>query len=434
MQVTRSGEISVLGDLATVVALVRSGAARTRPDVARLSGLGRKAVTQRVDQLIALGLLADGQLGPSTGGRAPRELMFCSDSGRVLVCELNFERVSVGLTDLSGRLLAQDEMPISISAGAEVVLGHVERLFDQLIAADAGSDSEQKPAVWGIGIGVLGPVDASAGRPVPVGATVPGWGGYGVRDRLEARYGAPVWLDNEVNLMALGELRDGLGRGHSDLIYLKLGLGIGAGLISGGKLHRGADGTAGEVGHIAVSDEPSATCACGNVGCLVALAGGEALEHAGQEAAANGRSEALARLRDEGDAIRVTDVVAAAARGDRGSIEILTTAGEQVGRVVAMLVNAYNPSLVLIGGEVAAAGDLLLATIRRSVLRRALPLATRNLQVAFSPLSERAGLIGAAFMVLDHLYSPEHLPSWVAYGSPRGQSADIIHAPAAHVA
>jgi glucokinase-like ROK family protein len=432
MSISRLGDTASLGDLATVVALVRSGTARTRPELARLSGLGRKAVTQRVDQLVACGLFEDGPLGRSTGGRSPRELLFRAEAGCVLVCELNSTVVTVGLADLSGQLLIQQEASVDVHAGAESTLPHVEQLFDQVLcdaerrATDAGRPT---PRLWGVGMGVLGPVDAAAGRPVAL--TVPGWGDYPVRDRLEERYRVPVWLDNEVNLMALGEFRGGLGRGHPNLIYLKLGHGIGAGLVSGGRLHRGAHGIAGEVGHIAVSDDPSAVCPCGNVGCLNAVVGGSALARAGTESAVAGHSEALARLRADGRPIEVGDVVAAAASGDTGCIAILAAAGERAGRVIAMLVNAYNPSLVLIGGEVAAAGDLLLASIRQTVYRRALPLATRNLQVTFSPLSDRAGLVGAAFMVLDDLFSPELLLSWIEHGSPAGRTVAMLRSASA---
>ena len=127
-------------------------------------------------------------------------------------------------------------------------------------------------ALWGIGIGVPGPVEFATGRPVspPI---MPGWDGYPIRERFAARYGAPVWVDNDVNVLALGEWRSGVAAGHDDVVVVKIGTGIGAGIISGGRLHRGAQGSAGDVGHIQVVDDPAVVCRCGNIGCLEALAG-----------------------------------------------------------------------------------------------------------------------------------------------------------------
>ena len=138
--------------------------------------------------------------------------------------------------------------------------------------------------LWGIGIGVPGPVEFGSGRPIspPI---MPGWDGYPIRERFTQRYRAPVWVDNDVNLLALGEWRSGVASGHDNVVVVKIGTGIGAGIISDGRLHRGAQGSAGDVGHIQVTDDPAVLCRCGNVGCLEALAGGAALGRAGEAAA-----------------------------------------------------------------------------------------------------------------------------------------------------
>jgi glucokinase-like ROK family protein len=399
--------------LVAVLDLVRSGAALTRPELVRSSGLGRTVVTQRVADLIGYGLLAEGPLGPSTGGRAPRQLRFRAEAGRILVAELGASGLAVGLTDLSGRLLAHREEPADIAAGPESLLPRVEALFDALLEA------EDAP-LWGIGIGVPGPVEFATGRPIapPI---MPGWDGYPVRDRLAARYAVTVWVDNEVNLMALGELRGGLARGAREMVYVKIGTGIGAGLVSGGRLHRGAQGCAGDVGHVAVADEAEVLCRCGNVGCLEALAGGAALGRDGQTAAAEGRSAFLASVLATAGRVEARDVARGADHGDPVCIELLTRSGRLVGEMLATLVNFYNPSLILLGGGVAASGDLLLATIRQTVYRRSLPLATRDLRLTRSPLDEEAGLLGAGFMVIDELFSPQRLAAWIEGRTPAGR-------------
>lgn len=416
--------VDQLDTLVIVLDLVRFGAARTRPELARRSGLGRTVVTQRLAQLIGSGLVEEGRLGASTGGRAPRELRFRADAAVVLVAELGATSLSVGLTDLAGRLVAQHEESWDIAAGPDVTLARVEELFDVLLA-------EYTPAaVWGIGVGVPGPVEFASGRPVapPI---MPGWDGYPVRDRLAARYDVPVWVDNEVNMMALGEYRAGLGQGADELIHVKIGTGIGAGLISGGRLHRGAQGCAGDIGHVALVSEvieavPGAAqqvCRCGKIGCLEALAGGAALARDATEAARSGRSPALARRLAEAGALGAADVVRAAEFGDPVSVELLQRAGRLVGETLAALVNFFNPSMVLLGGGVGTSGDLVLAAIRQAVYRRSLPLATRDLRIARSQLGDRAGLMGAGFMVVDELFSRERLGRWLPDGTPAGRPA-----------
>ncbi len=402
--------------LVEVLDLVRSGSALTRPELIRRSGLGRTVVTQRVDQLVERGLLENGGLGSSTGGRAPRELHFRAEAGYILVGEFGATSLSVGLADLAGRLVGQREQLLDIAVGPDKALGRLDELFEELLT----SSSVPTTSLWGVGIGLPGPVEFASGRPVapPI---MPGWDGYPVRDRLAAGYDAPVWVDNEVNLMALGEWRGGVARGERDVVCVKIGTGIGAGLISGGRLHRGAQGCAGDIGHIAITDDISIVCRCGHTGCLEALAGGAALARDGAAAAREGRSRYLADLVEAGRRIEASDVSRAAAHGDQASVELLRRSGRLVGDTLATIVNFYNPALVVIGGGVAAAGELVLAAIRETVYRRSLPLATRELRIIRSPLDDRAGLMGGAFMVIDELFSRERLGRWIDDGSPAGQ-------------
>jgi predicted NBD/HSP70 family sugar kinase len=221
--------------------------------------------------------------------------------------------------------------------------------------------------------------------------------------------------------MALGELRGGLAQGARDFVYLKIGTGIGAGLVSEGTLHRGAQGCAGDVGHVAVVEDSTVVCRCGNVGCLEALAGGAALGRDATTAALEGRSPFLAEALAAAGHLEARDVARGADHGDPLCLELLTHSGRLVGEMLATLVNFYNPSLILIGGGVAAAGDVLLAAIRQTVYRRSLPLATRDLRLARSPLDEEAGLTGAGFMVIDELFSPHRLGAWVESRTPAGR-------------
>jgi glucokinase-like ROK family protein len=372
-----------------------------------------------VNELTEHGLLEEGPLGPSSGGRAPRELRFRARAGVVLAAELGATSISVGVTDLAGEVLAEYEEPADIASGPEEVLGHVEELFDRLLEQVRSNRNGGDPAVWGVGIGLPGPVEFATGRP-SAPPIMPGWDGYPVRDRLSARFDAPVWVDNEVNTMALGELRAGSAKGQRDILYVKIGTGIGAGLVSGGGLHRGSQGCAGDIGHAAVADDPDVVCRCGNTGFLEPYAGGAALARDGMAAAREGRSDILADMLARTGTVTAADIAHAAQSGDRTSVELLTRAGRLIGSLLATLVSFYNPALLIIGGGVAAAGDMLLAAVRESVYRRSLPLATRELRITRSTLSDRAGLVGAAFTVIDELFTPERLAHWVDRGSPAG--------------
>lgn len=412
---TRFVGLDHVDDLVRVLKLVRSGEANTRPELSRQSGLGRSVITQRIAELIDSGLVTEGEFGPSTGGRAPRELRFCAEAGLLLGAELGATSISVGLADLNGRIIEHREEASDIAAGPDTILGRAEELLDTFITALPAGPT----AIWGVGVGVPGPVEFATGRPVspPI---MPGWDGYDIRGRLSVRYHAPVWVDNEVNLMALGELRSGLGRAERDLIYLKVGTGIGAGLISGGKLHRGAQGCAGDVGHIDAFDGHDVVCRCGNTGCLEALAGGAALARDAAAAAESGSSGYLHELAAAGHIVTARDVAAGATRGDATCRDLLIRSGSLIGQALAQLVNFFNPSLIVIGGGVAESGDAFLAAIRQSVYSRSLPLATRDLRIARSPLSNFAGLIGAAAVVLDELFLPERVALWIGPRSPHG--------------
>ena len=388
--------------LVNVLDAVRDGAAATRPEVARLTGLGRNVVTQRVSQLVAAGLLEEGRLGRSTGGRAPRELRFRAEAGVVLAAELGATGIEVAVSDLAGRLTQIHSEDADVTDGPEPVLSRVADLFDGLVGSlPAGTE------VWGIGLGLPGPVEFESGTPVspPI---MPGWDMYDVRGFFGSRFDVPVWVDNDVNVMALGELRGGLAAGHRDVVFVKIGTGIGAGLVSRGALHRGAQGCAGDIGHVAVG-ESTIQCRCGQLGCLEAHAGGFALARDGQELARSGASAQLAQAVAEGREVTAATVIHAAQRGDLAARELVTASARLVGEALARIVNFFNPSLILVGGGVASSGEMYLAEVRRSVLNRSLPLATRSLLIKQSPLADYAGLRGAAFMVVDELLSLERL-------------------------
>jgi glucokinase-like ROK family protein len=406
-----------LDALAAILGEIRTAGSRSRSELVARTGLTRGIVAQRVGELLQLGLVLEGEVGPSTGGRPPRRVSFRADAGHLLVADLGATSIDVAVTDLEGRILGHRDEPADVSAGPERCLSRIEELFDQLTEATRDLPGR----LWGVGIGVPGPVEFRSGRPVspPI---MPGWDGYPVRERFADRYGAPVWVDNDVNILALGEWRSGIALGHDNVVIVKIGTGIGAGIISNGRIHRGTQGAAGDVGHIQVVDAASIVCRCGNVGCLEALAGGAALARDGEAAAVSGRSERLRVALEQHGRVTAEDVARAASFGDPVAVNLLQAAGHRVGLMLASVVNFFNPSLIVVGGGVAQSGDQLLAAIRETVYRRSLPLATRDLVVQRSSLGALAGVVGASAMVLEQLFSRDSLARWL---SERRPAADL---------
>lgn len=411
-----ASDLTPPGDLIAVLQRVREAEHTTRADLGRDLGLRRGVVTQRVSALLDLGLVHEEVTRRSSGGRAPRELAFRRDAGFVLVADLGATTLVAGVADLSGALVASRESRADVTDGPERVLEQLESIFADLLQ-ESGVGRER---IWGAGIGVPGPVEFATGRPIspPI---MPGWDSYPVRERLAAAFDVPVWVDNEVNLEALGESRIGLGRGVAEMIFVKMSVGIGSGVISRSVLHRGANGAAGDIGHIAVVQDDAATCRCGNTGCLEAVAGGLSLVRAARERAAVERSSVLGRMIEEGRPLAVDDITSAAGSGDAVAVDLLTHSGRLVGDTLSTLVNFYNPGLLVLGGRLVHGNDVVLSTVRETVYGRSLPLATRNLVIARSELGPLGGLVGAAVMVVDEIFSRTRFPLWSAQKSPHGQ-------------
>lgn len=314
----------------------------------------------------------------------------------VLAADLGATHCRLAVTDLAGTLVAERTADLDIAVGPEQVLGWLEDELCDLVRT-SGHDLRE---VRGLGVGLPGPVEHGTGRLVnpPI---MPGWDGYGVIERLQQQFAMPVLVDNDVNIMALGEHH--VARSElRHLMFVKVGTGIGSGLISEGRLHRGAQGAAGDIGHIRLAHADDVVCRCGNVDCLEAVAGGGALAD---------------RLRRAGHEARTArDVVRLATSGNAEAVRLLRQAGRDLGEVLAATVSMVNPDAIVVGGDLAETGDQLLAGVREVVYRRSLPLATQHLSVLPSQLGDRAGVVGAATMVVDHVLSPDVLATAFSAG------------------
>ena len=373
------------GSPGSLLDLIRRRSPITRAELASITGLARSTIAHRVDQLISEGFVAEVGEAVSTGGRPPTMLGFNADSGVVLVADLGATHSRLAVCDLVAHPLAETSREIEISQGPEAILNWVLEEFANLLA-EAGQSKED---VRGIGIGVPGPVDFAAGRAVhpPI---MPGWDDYPIRDHLVDVYGVPVLVDNDVNIMALGEYW-AMHPKVDDFIFVKVGTGIGSGLIIGGNLQRGARGAAGDIGHVQAGSA-DVLCRWGNPDCLEASAGGAAIAR---------------NLSKQREVAGSREVVALVQAGDHDAIQAVREAGRLIGSVLAATVNLLNPAVIAIGGDLAEAGQQLLAGIREIVYQRSTAMSTSDLRITNGSLGDRAGIIGAAALVIEHLFSPE---------------------------
>ncbi|GAB4102152.1 ROK family protein [Micromonospora taraxaci] len=377
---------------------VATGAAVSRADLSRLSGLSPSTVSQRVEALINQGLLEEAGAGQSRGGRRPRQLAVPTGGAVVGAIDLGAHHARIGTLDLSGRVVQGRTLPVRIEDGPETVLGALLAEVTALASgggavSSGGADGPSLAsgggaagALRGVGIGIPGPVQHSTGRIVSP-SRMPGWNGFDVAAFCADRVDVPVIVDNDANLMALGAHRTA----HAEMdhaVYIKAGTGIGSGVISSGQLHRGAQGSAGDISHCRVVADPAPLCSCGNAGCLEAVASGAAL---------------VTALREQGVPVDdLTGVLRLIDDGDRHATALARQAGRAIGEILAVVVNFFNPQVVAIGGRLADC-EPLLASMRATLYERCLPLATQTLLIERVATSQDIGITGAAHLVIDHV-------------------------------
>ncbi|MEU2611111.1 ROK family transcriptional regulator [Micromonospora sp. NPDC007271] len=372
--------------------LLRDEGAVSRAELGDRLQMPRPRLLAELERLVGLGYVAEAGLAASRGGRRST-LVELSPHLRFAAVDLGASSIDVEV--VNGRLepVTAYTESADIRSGPKVTLQRVNELLHK---AKVDGAYERLDAV---GIGVPGPVSFRDGVPVspPI---MPGWDRFPVRELLTREHGCPAVVDNDVNIMAIGERHGGVAHSVDDFLLIKIGTGIGCGIYLNGEVYRGTDGCAGDIGHIQV-DPNGPMCSCGNLGCLEAVFSGAALAREATAAARAGVSPSLAdRLAARG-AVTALDVAQGAAEGDVTCIQLIRDGGRRVGSVLAGLVSFTNPSMIVIGGGLAQLGHILLAEIRSVVYRRSLPLATGNLPVVLSELGPRAGVAGAAVLASD---------------------------------
>lgn len=365
----------------------------SRADLADKLGLTRAAVTVIINELIKNGIILNTDSRSTTSGRPPVELEINPQLGLVAAVDMGAMHLSVALADFSARILEEIEVPFRIDRGPKESLREVDRVLEELLQKRGLSYGD----LAAIGIGVPGPVIAEKGM-VMAPPIMPGWDRFPIRATLENQWGTAVTLNNDAELGALGEWAYGAGRGEKNLAFIKVGSGIGAGLMINQQIYGGTTGSAGEIGHLTV-DENGPLCACGNHGCLEAFAGGHAIAYQARQLVASGKRTLLSEK--DPAALTARDVADAACRGDLPAQEIIKRSGTFVGIAIAGLINLFNPSTVIIGGGVAQVGDLLTGPIRQAVHERSLRASEHSVRITSAMLGRRSSLIGALVQAIN---------------------------------
>jgi glucokinase-like ROK family protein len=388
---------------AEVMKVLRRDGQTSRADITNVIGWSRAKTSQEVNLLVEKGYLIDVGEGASKGGRKPRLLRFNSDLGYVVGIDIGATSIEIALADVNGSILRRAAEPADVRDAPEEILGRCSELILELTVAQ-GIHPEQ---ILGIGVGVPGPVDFAHGVLVAP-PLMPDWENFSIRNFFKETFqSAFVVIDNDVNIMALGEQRSGDAATVDHFLVVKIGTGIGCGIMANRKIHRGSHGSAGDIGHICV-DKDGPVCRCGNRGCLEAMAAGPAIVEKAMQAAQSGKSELLRKMMENhGGVLTPEDVNTACRDGDEAALDIIRISGRMIGDVLAGLVNFFNPSHIFITGGISNFGNHLLIAIKRAVLRRSLPLATSNLVLNYSRIGSDAGVLGAIMLALEYLFIVE---------------------------
>jgi glucokinase-like ROK family protein len=388
-------------NIALVLRLIRQHGPLARVAIARRTGLSRTTVSSIVDGLLAEGVVREGETlsAAPSGGRRPTLVHFNESAGIILGVDFGRTHFTLLATDLHAHIIARKSGPCDTNLGPDVLLQRLISEIRQLV----NEHHLDWDRVVGAGMGIPGPVDATLNMLVRP-PRMAGWDMVDVTGILRVALGVPVLLNNDANLGALAEGRYGEAVGASNYVYVKVGTGIGCGLVIDGKIYRGSSGVAGEFGHFTI-DKDGPLCACGNRGCLEAVAGAPQIVRMALQAGF-GQGEATARTLsdDEDPEVDVADVIQAALSGDMACQAAVGRAAELIGIAMAGLVNLINPSVILLYGSVARADELLLGPIREAIHKRSLLAASRMVRVQTSALGDSAIALGAATMVLDAIF------------------------------
>jgi len=380
-------ESTALANSGEILSLIANGAANSRSAILEASGLSRVTVTQRLNALLAVGLVRETEQTLPSGGRPTRVLAIREGAGILLVANIGETHIHLAAMDLLPSIVCQTTIEMSRQDPPAETLRKIHEAFQSLLADAAVANR----ILCGVSLSLPTPVDFKRG--CVVGPSVlPGWDEFDIKTWMHGFYDAPIYVENDVNLMTIYEHRRNF-PSIDDMFFIKAGTGIGSGIVAGGKIYRGAQGAAGDIGHVQFSSSDSPLCRCGKLGCVEARAGGWAI------------ARDLKKLDFQAENAR--DVVRLVEANTPEAIMMVRTAGQTIGEVASDVVSILNPSLIVVGGTLARTGEYLLSGIRQLVYQRCLPLATRELSIVLADPHPDSALFGAAHLVLDDIFGKD---------------------------
>jgi len=380
-------------DVALIADLIRTGEACTRAELIERSGLGRNSVSTHLATSTSEGLVSQSGRGASKGGRAPITWKFNEQAGTVLTACIGVHSMRLALTDLKGTVLSEFSQAWDLQVGPEPTL---QEVVDRLITLGDGAGAP----VWGLGVSLPGPIDHASGRLInpPI---MNGWDGFEVGKYLSDKLDLSVVVENDVNAMALGHRAK---HGGNNSIYFLMSTGVGAGILSAGRIHRGTGGAAGDLGHTRIPGYDKAVCRCGRFGCLEAAAGGWALERSALRLASDGMRPFFLGAPGFHGTISTDDIIRGTLAGDTSCIELVATAAIAVGTIMSMLVSFYNPDKVVLAGAIPTKCSLFSTSVERTIKEQALPLAASQLSLEVASSPEDDGIRGCALMMVEEAF------------------------------
>lgn len=392
---------------AAIFQIIKDIGPLSRTEIVEKTGLSKSTVSIHTKKLLEMGLIKEEEEKSSGVGRRRKMLKFAKNNGYSIGIDLGATSLNVALCNLDAEIIDYLGEKISVNSGPEIIMSRVNKYIEDLTK----KHDVNKDKIFGIGMGVPGPVEFSTGRPVspPI---MPGWHYTPLKEMLQEKYECPAFIDNDVNVMAVGEKHAGLGQNIKNFIFIKVGTGIGAGIVCEGKLYRGSKGCAGDIGHVEVEGEKE-LCPCGNRGCLEVVAAGPAMAKRAKQSARKRESELLFSILEEKGDITAKDVGNALAKNDQEAKKIVKESGLKIGKVASKLVNFYNPSLIVVGGGVANIGEYFISSIKEEILRHSTSLAVRDLDINKSEKNDEVAMIGAAAMAINEIYSHDNVTEMV---------------------
>lgn len=385
-------------NLSQILKQIRSAGSVSRASLVRATGLSATAISSIVSELLESGYVAETGEGKSSGGRRPIMITFQPDHKFVIGVDLGASHISSALTNLTGTI---KDIKTQKFDTAENPTGAIDLLIQQVesLLQDNGVELSE---ILGIGIAAPAPLEGERLDMLsPI--ILPEWEGIQLVERVQATFDRPVYIDNDANAGAIAEKWWGSGRGVSNLVYIKLGTGVGSGLIINDRIFKGTGGTAGEIGHTTINVK-GPLCRCGNRGCLESYVGNPAI-----------LAETKKRLKShptsilDQDNLTIESIITAAKDQDSLARDMILFAGRKLGIAIANLLNLVNPELIILGGDVVEAGEMFLEAVRSTGFSRSISKAANEVTITISDFQQDSIVIGAATLAIYHAFLPVNI-------------------------